>query len=105
MDHSIEPQQVPADNFHQPAPLAPGERARLALDTILGQPGGGTLSVNDLAVKGIPTWEINPMEWRMIDRLACLPEGSYRRDPVPTYHRMYEQIGICLVDQIGRAHV
>lgn len=99
MDHSIEPPKALADNYHPPTPPAPGARARLALNTILGQPGGGTLSVSDLAVNGIPTWEINPMEWRMIDRLACLPEGSYRGDPVPTYHRMYEQIGICLVDQ------
>lgn len=65
-----------------------GEQAQLALDTILGKP-----------VTGIPTWLINPMEWRMIDRLAGVTEGSYRQNPIPTYHRMYEQIGINLVDQ------
>ena len=64
------------------------ERAKLALDTILGKP-----------TRGIPTCMINPMEWRMIDHLAALPEGSYRKDPIPTYHRMCENIGVCLVDQ------
>ncbi|MDD2486038.1 MAG: hypothetical protein PHO05_05775 [bacterium] len=62
--------------------------AQLALDTILGKP-----------VQGIPTWLFHPMEWRMIDRLAGMPEGSYRQNPIPTYHRMFEQAGVCLVDQ------
>ena len=65
-----------------------GERALLTRDVIDGKP-----------VKGIPTWLINPMEWRMIDRLAEMPEGSYRQNPVATYHRMFEKIGIGLVDQ------
>jgi len=65
-----------------------GERALLARDVIEGKP-----------VKGIPSWLINPMEWRMIDRLAGLPEGSYRQNPIPTYHRMLDNIGTCLVDQ------
>ncbi|MCG3147426.1 MAG: hypothetical protein PCFJNLEI_00866 [Verrucomicrobiae bacterium] len=63
-------------------------RAQLALDTILGKPA-----------RGIPLWLINPMEWSVINRLAGLPAGSYQRDPVATYHRMYENIGVCLVDQ------
>ncbi len=65
-----------------------GDNAQLALDTIHRQP-----------VQGIPTWLINPMEWRMIDRYAGVPEGTYRREPTPTYHRMLENIGACLVDQ------
>ncbi len=62
--------------------------ARLALDTLAGEP-----------VQGIPSWLLNPMEWRMIDRLAGLPEGSYARDPEPTYLRMQQAIGTCLLDQ------
>jgi len=62
--------------------------AQLALDAILHKP-----------TRGIPTWSINPMEWRMIDRLAGVPEGTYQRDPVRTYHRMHVAVGCCLVDQ------
>ncbi|MCE5217872.1 hypothetical protein LLH03_12680 [bacterium] len=65
-----------------------GAEAQLALDTVHGRP-----------TKGIPTWLINPMEWRMIDRLAGLPEGTYQRDPIPTYHRMQERVGTCFIDQ------
>lgn len=65
-----------------------GAEAQLALDTVRGRP-----------TKGIPTWMINPMEWRMIDRLAGLPQGTYQRDPIPTYHRMQERIGTCFIDQ------
>lgn len=62
--------------------------AQLALDVLLGKP-----------VRGIPTWQINPMEWRMIDRLAGVPEGTYERDPVPTYRKMLVNSGCCLLDQ------
>lgn len=48
---------------------------------------------------GIPIWLINPMEWRMIDRLAGLPEGSYAANPIPTYRSMLERSGVCMVDQ------
>lgn len=67
-------------------PLSSGQQ--LALDTILRKP-----------VKGIGIWLINPMEWAMIDRLAGLPEGSYRANPVDTYRRMLVRSGCCLVDQ------
>ncbi len=62
--------------------------AQLALDVLLGKP-----------VRGIPTWQIYPMEWRMIDRLAGVPEGTYERDPVPTYRQMLVNSGCCLLDQ------
>ena len=62
--------------------------AQLAWDTILRK-----------CRREIPIWLINPMEWRMIDRLAGLPEGSYRRDPVPVYRRMLENSACCMVDQ------
>jgi len=39
------------------------------------------------------------MEWRMIDRLAGVPEGTYEQDPVPTYRRMLVNSGCCLLDQ------
>lgn len=62
--------------------------AQLALDTILQKP-----------VRGIPSWLINPMEHRIIDRLAGVPEGSYRQKPVETYRAMLINIGTCLMDQ------
>ncbi|HUT73953.1 MAG TPA: hypothetical protein VM221_03845 [Armatimonadota bacterium] len=65
-----------------------GERAQLALDTIVGEPR-----------KGIPTWQFQAMEWRMIDRLAGAAEGSYEQEPAPTYRRMLDNGGVCLLDQ------
>ena len=62
--------------------------AQLALDTILGRP-----------TRGIPAWLINPMEHRIIDRLAGEPEGTYRRAPEPTYLAMLRAAGCCLMDQ------
>ena len=53
------------------------ERAELALDTLHQRP-----------TRGIPTWLLNPMAWRMIDRLAGVPEGTYREDPVATYRTL-----------------
>jgi len=52
---------------------------QLAFDTLLRQPA-----------QGIAIWQINPMEWRMIDRIAGVPEGTYAKDPIPTYRRMLE---------------
>src|ERR1051326_4619679 len=67
-------------------PLTP--TAQLALDTILQKP-----------THGIPSWLINPMEHRIIDRLADMPEGAYERKPVETYRAMQINIGTCLLDQ------
>lgn len=64
------------------------ETAQLALRTLMREPQ-----------QGIPAWQINPMEWRMIDRLAGVPDGQYQRDPTPTYHKMLVQSGCCLLDQ------
>lgn len=50
-------------------------------------------------IAGIPIWLINPMEWRMIDHLAGLPEGSYRQNPAPVYRKMLVNSGCTLVDQ------
>lgn len=61
---------------------------QLAFDTLLRQPA-----------QGIAIWQINPMEWRMIDRIAGVPEGTYAKDPIPTYRRMLEQAGCCMLDQ------
>lgn len=71
-------------NSHRPLT----EPQQLAWDTILRRP-----------TKGIPICQINPMEWRMIDRLAGVPEGTYQKDPVPTYRKMLENSGVCLLDQ------
>jgi len=48
---------------------------------------------------GIPIWLINPMEWRMIDHLAGLPEGSYQQNPTPVYRKMLLNSGCTLIDQ------
>jgi len=64
------------------------DNAQLAWDTIERKPR-----------REIPAWLINPMEWRMIDRLAGVAEGSYQSDPVPVYRRMLEQSSCCMVDQ------
>ena len=42
---------------------------------------------------------INPMEWRMIDRLAGVPEGTYQDRPVETYRAMQVRSGVTAVDQ------
>jgi len=62
--------------------------AQLAMDTLMLK-----------SVSGIPTWLINPMEWKMIDRIACEPTGTYERDPIPTYLKMLINCGCCMVDQ------
>jgi hypothetical protein len=64
------------------------DNAQLALDTILQKPR-----------REIPSWLINPMEHAVIDRLAGVAEGTYARDPVPTYLAMLRNVGTCLVDQ------
>jgi hypothetical protein len=64
------------------------ERQQMARDFLAGRP-----------VRGIPIWQINPMEWEMVDRLAGTPAGSYEADPVPVYRRMLENAGVCLLDQ------
>ena len=59
-----------------------------ALDGILGKPDAG-----------IGIWQINPMEWRMIDRIAGVPEGTYQKEPVATYRQMLVRSGCTLLDQ------
>jgi len=60
----------------------------MALDAVRGE-----------HVDGIPIWQINPMEWCMVDRLAEVPEGTYEADPVPIYTKMLENSGVCALDQ------
>lgn len=64
------------------------DTAQLAMDTILRKP-----------VKGIPTWLLNIMEHDHIDRLAGVPQGTYRNNPEPTYLAMQRNIGVCMLDQ------
>ncbi len=66
--------------------LAP--TAQLALDALMQK-----------QTQGIPIWLINPMEWQMIDRIACVPEGTYKNEPIPTYRKMLTNSGCCMVDQ------
>jgi len=60
----------------------------LALDTIMQR-----------SRPGIPAWLINPMELRMIDRIAGEPEGTYKKEPIATYRKMLINGGCCMVDQ------
>ena len=55
--------------------------------------------LNKKPVKGIPIWMINPMEHANIDRLANMPAGSYKKDPVPVYIKMEQNAGCTMVDQ------
>ncbi len=70
------------------APRDLTQSQQLALDTILRRP-----------CKGIGTFWINTMEWRMIDRLADVPEGTYEKNPEETYLRMQIRSGVCALDQ------
>jgi len=67
-------------------PLSPWQQ--LAFDSLMRKPS-----------RGIAIWQINPMEWRMIDRIAGVPEGSYEKNPVPVYRQMLEKAGCCMLDQ------
>jgi len=71
---------------HRRAGLSEG--AQLALDFILHR-----------NCRGIPIWQINPMEWRAIDAIAGVPEGSYEADPKNTYRRMLVNSACCMLDQ------
>ncbi len=64
------------------------DSARLALDTILQKPA-----------QRIPTNSMNIMEHAVIERLAGVEPGEYRKDPVPVYLAMQNAIGACLIDQ------
>jgi len=61
---------------------------QLALDTILRKP-----------CMGIGIFWMNLMEWRMIDRLAAVPEGTYEKNPEETYLQMEIRSGVCMLDQ------
>lgn len=64
------------------------DSARLALDTILQKPA-----------QRIPTNSINIMEHAIIERVAGVEQGEYRKDPVHVYLAMQNAIGACLIDQ------
>jgi len=64
------------------------ENALLALDTIRQKP-----------TREIPSWLIHPMEHRIIDRLAGVPDGSYVQNPDEVYLKMQRNVGSCLLDQ------
>lgn len=64
------------------------ETARLALDTI-----------HRKQVKGIPSWLLHIMEHSIIERIAGVPSGEYRRHPETTYIAMQKALGTCMIDQ------
>ncbi|MBI2297714.1 MAG: hypothetical protein HYU66_01960 [Armatimonadetes bacterium] len=65
-----------------------GERAQLALDTIAGR-----------SCRGIPTWLLNVMEHRQLERLAGAETGEYQREPERVYLAFEHAIGCCFLDQ------
>ncbi len=64
------------------------DSARLALDTILQKPA-----------QRIPTNSMNIMEHAIIERVAGVEPGEYRKGPVHVYLAMQNAIGACLIDQ------
>ena len=64
------------------------DNVRLALDTILQKP-----------TRGIPAWVVHIMEHSVIERLAGVGPGEYRRDPTRVYLAMQRAIGTCMIDQ------
>lgn len=64
------------------------ENAQLALDTILQKP-----------TKGIPNWIIHPMEHSIIEKIAGVDPGEYKKDPGKVYLAMQYAIGTSLIDQ------
>ena len=64
------------------------DRAKLALDTILGRP-----------TAGIPSWMLHIMDHDALERLSGRQPGSYRQDPEGTYLDCQRAIGTCLLDQ------
>lgn len=80
------------NNLPSPENTAWGQRAKLALDTILQQPGTPH-------PKGIPSWLLNVMQHSYIDRLAGAQPGDYLKNPEQVYVKMQQNIGTCLLDQ------
>ena len=64
------------------------ENAKLAYDAINRNP-----------TKEIPICWMNIMEHEVIDKLAGVPKGSYKKNPVEVYLKMQKNIGVCLLDQ------
>jgi len=65
-----------------------GNNAQLALDTILQK-----------SVKGIPTWIFHVMEHSMIERVAGVAPGDYKKNPEKVYLQMQHNVGVCMIDQ------
>lgn len=56
-------------------------------------------TINQREAVGIPTVGSNIMEHSIIERLAGVNPGEYRKDPYRVYHRMQLAIGSCMKDQ------
>jgi hypothetical protein len=66
----------------------PGPRARMALQAIRGE-----------ATRGVPSWLLNVMEHRVIERLAGVEPGAYVQRPEAVYLAMQRSLGTCMIDQ------
>ena len=58
------------------------------MDTIMMKP-----------VQGIPTWNINDMQWSHLEIISGNPPGSYIREPVRVYREFSLKAGVCYIDQ------
>ena len=56
-------------------------------------------AINREPTKGIPISGMNIMEHAIIDRLAGMPAGSYKKNPNETYLKMQKNIGVCTLCQ------
>lgn len=63
--------------------------AQLAFDTL-----------QQKKTKGIPTGFFHIMEHSVIERLACVNSGEYRKNPYGVYMQMLENVGVNMVDQL-----
>jgi len=51
-------------------------------------------------ITSIPTGIVHFMEHSVIERLACVPQGNYQKDPYGVYIGMLNKIGVNMVDQM-----
>lgn len=64
------------------------ENARLARDVLKMKPS-----------KGIPQWVLHVMDIPLLEELAGVEEGEYRKNPDEVYMAFQRKIGTCFIDQ------
>lgn len=56
-------------------------------------------AINGVPQKGIPSWILHTMEIPIIEKLAGVADGEYRKDPDNVYIQAQKRTGACLLDQ------